>query len=239
MGLLPQIADGVNISIPTAGHLISAYAIGVVVGAPVIAALGARTGEAAAARTDGGVRARQRVVGRCLQLRVPDGRAVPDRRTARRSSGSARWSALAGAGQPAGLGGLDEHGRPAGLQHHRRPADHADGPETRLAGAVSRGRRTRAADAGGGLVLGDAAAGRQRCQRPQRVERAGPAAGVDGAAGRHGRVRRHVRDVLLHHPDDDRTGRFLRGRGHHRAGRVRRRHDVVARSSAAASPTGP
>ncbi len=44
MGLLPQIADGVDISIPTAGHVISAYAIGVVAGAPVIAALGARTG---------------------------------------------------------------------------------------------------------------------------------------------------------------------------------------------------
>ncbi|MFI5711505.1 MFS transporter [Kribbella sp. NPDC051620] len=44
MGLLPQIADGVHISIPTAGHVVSAYAIGVVVGAPVIAALGARTG---------------------------------------------------------------------------------------------------------------------------------------------------------------------------------------------------
>jgi DHA1 family inner membrane transport protein len=44
MGLLPQIADGVDISIPTAGHIVSAYAIGVVVGAPVIAALGARTG---------------------------------------------------------------------------------------------------------------------------------------------------------------------------------------------------
>ncbi|MFC9689487.1 MFS transporter [Kribbella sp. NPDC056951] len=44
MGLLPQIADGVGISIPTAGHVISAYAIGVVVGAPVIAALGARIG---------------------------------------------------------------------------------------------------------------------------------------------------------------------------------------------------
>ncbi|MEU4286915.1 MFS transporter [Kribbella sp. NPDC026596] len=44
MGLLPQIADGVNISIPTAGHVISAYALGVVVGAPVIAALAARTG---------------------------------------------------------------------------------------------------------------------------------------------------------------------------------------------------
>jgi DHA1 family inner membrane transport protein len=42
MGLLPQIADGVGVSIPTAGHLISAYALGVVVGAPVLAFLGAR-----------------------------------------------------------------------------------------------------------------------------------------------------------------------------------------------------
>src|SRR5215212_1719120 len=42
MGLLPDIADGVAVDIPTAGHLISAYALGVVVGAPVIAALGAR-----------------------------------------------------------------------------------------------------------------------------------------------------------------------------------------------------
>ncbi len=42
LGLLPEIATGVGIGIPTAGHLISAYAIGVVVGAPVISALGAR-----------------------------------------------------------------------------------------------------------------------------------------------------------------------------------------------------
>ena len=42
MGLLPDIADGVHASIPSAGHVISAYALGVVVGAPVIAALGAR-----------------------------------------------------------------------------------------------------------------------------------------------------------------------------------------------------
>src|SRR4051794_35634517 len=42
MGLLPGIADGVDASIPSGGHLISAYALGVVVGAPVIAALGAR-----------------------------------------------------------------------------------------------------------------------------------------------------------------------------------------------------
>jgi DHA1 family inner membrane transport protein len=42
MGLLPDIADGVGVDIPTAGHLVSFYALGVVVGAPVIAALSAR-----------------------------------------------------------------------------------------------------------------------------------------------------------------------------------------------------
>ena len=42
MGLLPEVAEGVGVSIPTAGHIISAYALGVVVGAPVIAFLGAR-----------------------------------------------------------------------------------------------------------------------------------------------------------------------------------------------------
>ncbi|GAB3780727.1 MFS transporter [Nocardioides ungokensis] len=42
MGLLPQIADGVDTSIPVAGHVISAYALGVVVGAPVLAFFGAK-----------------------------------------------------------------------------------------------------------------------------------------------------------------------------------------------------
>jgi MFS transporter, DHA1 family, inner membrane transport protein len=42
MGLLPQVADGVGVSIPQAGHVISAYALGVVVGAPLIAVFGAR-----------------------------------------------------------------------------------------------------------------------------------------------------------------------------------------------------
>lgn len=41
MGLLPQIAAGVAVSIPTAGQVISAYALGVVVGAPLLALLGA------------------------------------------------------------------------------------------------------------------------------------------------------------------------------------------------------
>ena len=42
MGLLPDIAAGIDVDIPSAGHVISAYAIGVVIGAPVIAALGTR-----------------------------------------------------------------------------------------------------------------------------------------------------------------------------------------------------
>ncbi len=36
IGLLPVIADGVGVSIPTAGMLVSAYAIGVMVGAPLM-----------------------------------------------------------------------------------------------------------------------------------------------------------------------------------------------------------
>jgi DHA1 family inner membrane transport protein len=42
MGLLPEIADGVGVSVPSGGHVVSAYALGVVVGAPVLAGLGAR-----------------------------------------------------------------------------------------------------------------------------------------------------------------------------------------------------
>lgn len=44
MGLLPDAARDLGISIPAAGHLISAYALGVVIGAPVLAVLGARMG---------------------------------------------------------------------------------------------------------------------------------------------------------------------------------------------------
>ena len=42
MSVLPFMADGLGIDEPTAGHLISAYALGVVVGAPLISVLGAR-----------------------------------------------------------------------------------------------------------------------------------------------------------------------------------------------------
>ena len=41
MGLLPDIAAGVGVDIPSAGHTISAYAAGVVIGAPLLAVLAA------------------------------------------------------------------------------------------------------------------------------------------------------------------------------------------------------
>jgi DHA1 family inner membrane transport protein len=42
MGLLPNVAGDLGISVPRAGHVISAYALGVVIGAPLIAVLAAR-----------------------------------------------------------------------------------------------------------------------------------------------------------------------------------------------------
>ena len=42
MGMLPQIAEGLDVSVSAVGLLISAYAIGVVIGAPTLTALGVR-----------------------------------------------------------------------------------------------------------------------------------------------------------------------------------------------------
>ncbi|MDO9418014.1 MFS transporter [Pararhizobium sp.] len=42
MGLLPDVAHDFKVTTPEAGHVISAYALGVVIGAPVLAVLGAK-----------------------------------------------------------------------------------------------------------------------------------------------------------------------------------------------------
>lgn len=42
MGLLPDVSSSLNVSIPVAGHLISAYALGVVIGAPILVALSSK-----------------------------------------------------------------------------------------------------------------------------------------------------------------------------------------------------
>ncbi|WP_418955701.1 MFS transporter [Streptomyces tritici] len=43
MGVLPQVAGDFGVSIPTAGWLVTGYALGVVLGAPLLTVLGART----------------------------------------------------------------------------------------------------------------------------------------------------------------------------------------------------
>lgn len=42
MGILPEVAHAFDISIPVAGHFISAYALGVVVGAPILTGFGSK-----------------------------------------------------------------------------------------------------------------------------------------------------------------------------------------------------
>ena len=45
MGLLPVIAEGVDVSIPSAGMLVTAYAVGVMLGAPLMTLLFSRFGK--------------------------------------------------------------------------------------------------------------------------------------------------------------------------------------------------
>ena len=42
MGLLPQVAGDFGVSIPTAGLLVTGYALGVVIGAPLMTVLGTK-----------------------------------------------------------------------------------------------------------------------------------------------------------------------------------------------------
>ncbi|MFE7775584.1 MFS transporter [Streptomyces sp. NPDC057445] len=42
MGLLPEVADGFQVSIPVAGYLVTGYALGVVLGAPLMTVLGTK-----------------------------------------------------------------------------------------------------------------------------------------------------------------------------------------------------
>ena len=42
MGLLPEVAEDFGVSIPSAGLLVTGYALGVVIGAPLMTALGTK-----------------------------------------------------------------------------------------------------------------------------------------------------------------------------------------------------
>ncbi|WP_224761013.1 hypothetical protein [Brevundimonas aurantiaca] len=68
MSILPDFAAGLGVDAPTAGHVISAYAAGVVVGAHPGGAGRAQPPLAAAYRLHGPVRRRQRPVGHGAHL---------------------------------------------------------------------------------------------------------------------------------------------------------------------------
>lgn len=68
MGLLPEVARDLQVSIPSAGWLISGYALGVAIGAPIMALLTARLPRKNADSADGDIYCRQPAVCAGLQL---------------------------------------------------------------------------------------------------------------------------------------------------------------------------
>ena len=65
MGLLPQVAGGLGVSIPTAGYLVTGYALGVMFGAPLMTVLGTKVSrKRMLMAADGPVHRRQRALGR-------------------------------------------------------------------------------------------------------------------------------------------------------------------------------
>ena len=146
MGLLKEVEQGLGIGTPEAGHLISAYALGVVVGAPVLAAVGAKLPR------------KYLALGLMLFFSLanlssfiaPDyGTMLVSRFAAGLPHGAffgvaAVIASSLVAPDQARLGDLDGDGRADRLQRHRRAVRHLAGPDLRLAAAVPAGRPDRA-----------------------------------------------------------------------------------------------
>jgi DHA1 family inner membrane transport protein len=96
MGMLLTIAQGVNVSIPTAGLLVSAYAIGVTIGAPVMTLLLARWPRRKALIALMAIFTLGNVLSALSGLRQPDGGACHHQPDPRRLL----WYRLGGGGQP-------------------------------------------------------------------------------------------------------------------------------------------
>ena len=171
MGVLPQISDDLRTSIPSTGHLISLYALGVVVGAPLLAVLGARLprkqlllalmlvvrrGERGLG--DGAVVRPAR--GRPLLLRTPARRLLRHRFRRRRPTGRAR------APRP---GRRDDDGGADHREPRRCAALDRARPGLRLAGHLRRGHRHRRAHPARADALAADRAGRPRRRDAERA----------------------------------------------------------------------
>ena len=204
MGVLPRIADGVDVSIPVAGRVISAYALGVVIGAPLLAYFGAKlprrqllVGLMAAYALFNALSALAPNYETLMVARFLDGlphggyfgvaslvaasMVAPERRGR--------------AGHRVGADGA------AGRQRGRRAGRDVARTDAGLAGVVLGGCRARRArhHAGAGVRAG--LPGQPRGDRPPPAAGAAQAAGVVRDRRRSDRVRRHVRDVLVRRTD--------------------------------------
>src|SRR5690349_6108930 len=143
MGLLPEIAHGIHRSIPTTGHIISAYALGVVVGAPVIVSLGARLP--------------RRGLAIALVLALGAGNAVTALAHGYDQVMAARFLAGLPHGAYFGVASLiaasmvpvERDARALGRDGGRRTGEHLVGPGPRLAQRLLAGARDHGADRAG------------------------------------------------------------------------------------------
>ena len=213
MGLLKEIEHGLRISTPEAGHLISAYALGVVVGAPVLAAVGAKLPRkylalglmlffsvanlssfiAPGLRNHAGLPVRCRAAARRL-LRCRRG----DRR-------------FPGGADQAWLGDLHGDGRAYGRQRHRCSRS-PRGSARPMAGGCSLSWWDASGTGHPGTALEVRAVpeGARRRQHPPGAGRAQAGPGLAGDPHRHRGFRRLLRHLHLHLPHHDLRGRDSR-----------------------------
>ncbi len=208
MGLLPQIAEGVGVSIPAAGHVIAAYALGVVVGAPLIAMFGAKLPRRALLIwlmvAYAGVQPAQR--GRDELRRAVRG-ALPRRAAARRllRRRLTRGGEHGGA-RPARPRGRQRDARPLGRERRRSARGDLARPAARLARGVPVRREPRAAHRRADPRVRAVLPGQPGGHRPSRAAVLPQRPGDADAARRRGRLRWPVRGLLLHRPDRHRGG---------------------------------
>lgn len=144
MGLLPDVADDLHISIPSAGHLVSAYALGVVIGAPLLAAATARMSRRKVLIALMGLF----VAGNALSAFAPTttGCSPPASSAVCRtapSSASAPSSPPTSSPRAQGALRLADVPRPDRREHRGRPRRHLHRPALRLAGHLPRRERDR------------------------------------------------------------------------------------------------